>query len=226
MRQTPRPTSATQVSLEVLRAEAAKLEARISELTTQRAALEARAATLGPSGERARLGGQMRDIDRDISVMRSSLRQVNARITEQMVGEARAVTPSPSVPAPIASPPPTPFAAPPPTPTTSSSAPPGLLPPPPLNPDTARIGLLVALVILAPLSIALAIRILRRGGPKVTHADWIEHSARLERIERAVDTIAIEVERVSESQRFIAKTVAEEPKTLGTARAKPSSVEL
>jgi hypothetical protein len=34
---------------------------------------------------------------------------------------------------------------------------------------------------------------------------------RLERIEQAVDTIAIEVERISESQRFVTKLLAQRP---------------
>jgi hypothetical protein len=36
-----------------------------------------------------------------------------------------------------------------------------------------------------------------------------EASARLERIEQAIDAMAIEVERISESQRFVARLMAE-----------------
>jgi hypothetical protein len=36
---------------------------------------------------------------------------------------------------------------------------------------------------------------------------------RLERIEQAVDTIAIEVERISEGQRFVTRLMAERPST-------------
>jgi hypothetical protein len=38
-----------------------------------------------------------------------------------------------------------------------------------------------------------------------------ETTQRLERIEQAVDAIAIEVERIAESQRFVAKLMAERP---------------
>lgn len=40
-------------------------------------------------------------------------------------------------------------------------------------------------------------------------------AGRLEKIEAAVDTIAIEVERISESQRFTAKLQSEQAKRLG-----------
>jgi hypothetical protein len=43
-----------------------------------------------------------------------------------------------------------------------------------------------------------------------------ELTSRLERIEQAVDSIAIEVERISESQRFVAKLMAEQQKRLAS----------
>jgi len=43
-------------------------------------------------------------------------------------------------------------------------------------------------------------------------------TARLQRIEQAVDAVAIEVERIAEAQRFAAKLMAEQPK-----RALPDS---
>ncbi|HEY3258553.1 MAG TPA: hypothetical protein VGJ64_06825 [Gemmatimonadaceae bacterium] len=39
----------------------------------------------------------------------------------------------------------------------------------------------------------------------------VDVSARLARIEAAVDSIAVEVERISESQRFLTKLQAERP---------------
>ena len=40
-----------------------------------------------------------------------------------------------------------------------------------------------------------------------------ELEARLERIEQAVDTIAVEMERIGEGQRFVTKLLAERPTT-------------
>ena len=44
---------------------------------------------------------------------------------------------------------------------------------------------------------------------------------RLERIEQAVDTIAIEMERIGEGQRFVTKLLAERPSQQQLAEAKP-----
>jgi len=66
---------------------------------------------------------------------------------------------------------------------------------------------IVSLTMLLPLSIGLARRLARRApAPPPISSDV---TTRLERIEQAVDTIAIEVERVSEGQRFVTKIMAE-----------------
>jgi len=75
----------------------------------------------------------------------------------------------------------------------------------------------VSLVMLLPISIAWAKRIGRRApAPAPVPSDV---TARLERIEQAVDTIAIEVERVSEGQRFVTKIMVERPSSPSTAAA-------
>ena len=66
----------------------------------------------------------------------------------------------------------------------------------------------IALIVLGPLSFALARRLLRRPHAVRMSADPAAVE-RLERIEHAVETIAIEVERVSESQRFITRVLTE-----------------
>lgn len=68
----------------------------------------------------------------------------------------------------------------------------------------------VTLVLLFPISVAWAKRILRRA-PKAVAVIPTEVTTRLERIEQAVDTIAIEVERISEGQRFVTKVMAGRP---------------
>ena len=67
----------------------------------------------------------------------------------------------------------------------------------------------VTLVLLLPISIAFAKRMLRRTTRPAPLPS--EVTTRLERIEQAVDTIAIEVERISEGQRFVTKIMAERP---------------
>lgn len=48
-------------------------------------------------------------------------------------------------------------------------------------------------------------------------------NARLERMEQALDSIAIEVERISEGQRFTTKLLAERNTTQGAGLSKPPS---
>jgi hypothetical protein len=68
---------------------------------------------------------------------------------------------------------------------------------------------LLTLALALPISIAWAKRILRRA-PRTTPVPS-DVTMRLERIEQAVDTIAIEVERISEGQRFVTRLMAERP---------------
>jgi hypothetical protein len=84
---------------------------------------------------------------------------------------------------------------------------PGGPPPRSINPDVAFPAAAVMLMVLGlPVSIAWARRILRRPQPAPVSPDL---SPRLENIEHAIDAIAIEVERVSEGQRFVTKILAE-----------------
>jgi hypothetical protein len=62
-------------------------------------------------------------------------------------------------------------------------------------------------VVFFPLARALARRIEGRGAsPPQIPADV---TARLERIERAVESVAVEVERISEGQRFVTKVLSD-----------------
>jgi hypothetical protein len=73
----------------------------------------------------------------------------------------------------------------------------------------------LTLVLAFPISVAWARRILRRA-PRPTPVPS-DVTMRLERIEQAVDTIAIEVERISEGQRFVTRLMAERPATGASA---------
>lgn len=78
---------------------------------------------------------------------------------------------------------------------------------PPIDEDLIGVLSVIGLLMLFPLVIARARRIWKqaavpRGLPPATEG-------RLERIEQAVDAIAVEVERVSEGQRFVTKLLSE-----------------
>lgn len=90
-------------------------------------------------------------------------------------------------------------------------------PRPSVDPDVAMglsFALLMAVVI--PISLGYARR-LWRGTSRSASPKLDEISPRLERIEHAMDAIAIEVERVSEGQRFVTKILAERPQAMGPA---------
>jgi hypothetical protein len=75
----------------------------------------------------------------------------------------------------------------------------------------------VTLALVLPISIAWAKRIMGRAS-RVTPVPS-DVTMRLERIEQAVDTIAIEVERISEGQRFVTRIMAERPATAASSDA-------
>jgi hypothetical protein len=79
------------------------------------------------------------------------------------------------------------------------------------DPD-AVVGMSFALIIAVafPLAIAYARRIWR-GKPSAAATQTDTIAPRLDRLEQAVEAIAIEVERVAEGQRFVTKVFAERP---------------
>ena len=72
-----------------------------------------------------------------------------------------------------------------------------------------------AVAILLPLARAYARRLDKQGG---TTSFPPEVTARLERMEQAIESIALEVERISEGQRFTTKLLSERVNALPPAR--------
>jgi cell division septum initiation protein DivIVA len=71
------------------------------------------------------------------------------------------------------------------------------------------ISIVGTIFVLFPLSIAMARNIWRRGSRQAAPAQSKESTERMERLEQAVDAIAIEIERVSEGQRFVTRLLTE-----------------
>jgi len=63
--------------------------------------------------------------------------------------------------------------------------------------------------VLFPLAIAMARNVWRRGSRQAPAPVSIESTQRMERLEQAVDAIAIEIERISEGQRFVTRVLTE-----------------
>jgi septal ring factor EnvC (AmiA/AmiB activator) len=86
------------------------------------------------------------------------------------------------------------------------------------------LGGIFMFIVLLPLSVALARRIWRRGATAIASIPK-ELSAQLARLEQAIESIAIEVERIGEGQRFMSKVVAEGgARALGPGAAEPLEV--
>ncbi|MEO5816267.1 MAG: hypothetical protein ABIT20_13410 [Gemmatimonadaceae bacterium] len=65
--------------------------------------------------------------------------------------------------------------------------------------------------LMIPIVIALARRIWVRSSPRAQPVIDLESSPRLQRLEEAIDSIAIEVERIGEAQRFATRLLSERP---------------
>jgi hypothetical protein len=83
---------------------------------------------------------------------------------------------------------------------------------PVLDPDAVTaVFVMTAIAILVPLSVGITRRLWRRAPDRSATSLEDKISPRLDRLEQAVDSIAIEVERISEAQRFVAKVLSERP---------------
>jgi archaellum component FlaC len=89
------------------------------------------------------------------------------------------------------------------------------------------ISVVSIIFVLAPLAIGFARTIWKRANrPALPSAAFSETAQRLERLESAVDTIAVEIERISEGQRFVTKLLSEgqQAPSLIAGQRSPSTV--
>jgi hypothetical protein len=102
-------------------------------------------------------------------------------------------------------------------------------PPPPPDPNAAMesvaiVSTVFTMFVLFPLAIAYARRLWRRGALAVAELPKVL-AERLTRLDQAVDTIAIEVERISEGQRFLTKVMTDNTgRPLGAGPAQPVEI--
>jgi hypothetical protein len=90
------------------------------------------------------------------------------------------------------------------------------------GPSASVVAIVFILCVVLPIVVSLCVRSLRRT--RVTaHADPAarETVARLGRLEQAIDAIAVEVERVSEGQRFVTRVLAESRQGVDSQSALP-----
>jgi len=72
------------------------------------------------------------------------------------------------------------------------------------------LGGMFIVIVLLPMSIAMARRIWRRGVATITKLP-AELTERLSRLEQGMDAVAVEVERIGEGQRYMARLMGEDP---------------
>jgi hypothetical protein len=77
------------------------------------------------------------------------------------------------------------------------------------GPITA-ISIVATIFVLCPMALAAARLMWRRGSLRMDNSRDVEAAQRLKRMEHAVDAMAIEVERISEGQRFLTQIFARE----------------
>ena len=87
------------------------------------------------------------------------------------------------------------------------------------------LGGMFIVIVLLPLSIALARRIWRRGVATITKLP-AELTDRLTRLEQGMDAVAVEVERIGEGQRYMARMMGEDGsmRAIGAGAAEPVEV--
>ena len=71
------------------------------------------------------------------------------------------------------------------------------------------IAIVGTIFVLFPMSIAMARNLWKRGSRQTAAPVSMESTQRMERLEQAVDAIAIEIERISEGQRFVTRLLTE-----------------
>jgi hypothetical protein len=170
------------VQLRELRARADGLKLRASDLEVRKNQLGQQRAALGENVSPAAVDKQLADVEHQLSATYIHLESKNQEIRE--IASARELT---RVGITVQPPPPPGF----------DSA---------LARERERMIGAGAFVLLLPLVLAFARRIWRRGGAPAVD---LENSPRLQRMEQAIESIALEVERIGEAQRFTTKLLAD-----------------
>jgi prefoldin subunit 5 len=89
--------------------------------------------------------------------------------------------------------------------------------------EMLAIPIVFTIFVLAPIAIAYARRIWRRPAP-VAPAPSRELQDRLDQLAQAVESIAVETERIGEGQRFLTRVMTEQGRQLGPGPAQPVAV--
>lgn len=108
----------------------------------------------------------------------------------------------------------------------ASAVPGAIVEPPPRLPDpgppegVVAISIVFTLFVLCPIAVAYARRLWKRGSTIIAPVPR-DVTDRLEQMGQAVESIAIEVERIGEGQRFLTRVMSDQNRQLGAGAAQP-----
>ena len=166
-----------------------ELQAQVAGLEAQRAQLEVQLQNAGSRAERQRIQSRIDRLDVQIREMNDGIAKLETGVAGQP-----APAPAPRV-----------------TVTPSVGVPPRLpnIPSRPFDPTELVATSLGILFVAFPLTLAIVRFIWKRSTSAPTPAISAEQIQRFDRLEQSVDAIAIEVERISENQRYLTKVLGE-----------------
>jgi hypothetical protein len=168
------------VQLRELRARADGLKLRASDLEVRRTQLNQQRAALGADVSPATVDKQLADVQHDLSSTYIQLESTNQEIHDvEMARDGARLGITVQQPRP---------------------------PEPLIGREQVMMGGFATFLLLVPIVLAYTRRIWRRGA--VVPLD-LDNSPRLQRLEQAIESIALEVERIGEGQRFTTKLLAD-----------------
>jgi septal ring factor EnvC (AmiA/AmiB activator) len=86
------------------------------------------------------------------------------------------------------------------------------------------LGGVFIIFVMMPIAVAYARRLWKRGAVSVSTEMPAEMTDRLNRMEQAIDAVAVELERVGEGQRYVTRVFTEQQRALGAGAAEPLEV--
>ena len=86
------------------------------------------------------------------------------------------------------------------------------------------LGGVFIIFVMMPIAVAYARRLWKRGAVSVSSEMPAEMTDRLNRMEQAIDAVAVELERVGEGQRYVTRVITEQQRALGAGAAEPLEV--
>lgn len=164
-----------------------ELEGRLAGLRGQRAALQAALASTDSRPAQLSIQSRIDRVDREISELEQALEKIEVNVSRDVRQNVVAGTQIPPV-----------FG--------------GRPPREPFDPTPLVMGVMGILFVAFPLTLAMVRFLWKRATHAPSPAMTVEQSRRFDRLEQSVDAIAIEIERISENQRYLTRLLGEPKK--------------